>query len=144
MRTDASRPEQRRVTGDRGLSSIEVVFLAPLIILFVLVLVGLGQLVSGRGAVDGAARDAARAGSLERDQASARASAERVALSQLDDICVSGSVRTTPESRVFAPGGLYVVTVTCRVRGLDTLGLNLSSTLTGRSSSPIDTYRRAG
>ena len=46
--------------GDRGLSTIEVVILAPIMILFILVLVGFGQLVEGRGAVDSAARDAAR------------------------------------------------------------------------------------
>ena len=51
---------------DRGLSTIEVVILAPVMILFILVLVAFGQLVDGRGAIDGAARDAARAGWIPR------------------------------------------------------------------------------
>ncbi|GAA1903399.1 TadE/TadG family type IV pilus assembly protein [Streptomyces sodiiphilus] len=144
MRTTGERGPLRGARGEGGLSSIEVVFLAPLIITFILVLVAFGQLVSGRGAVDGAARDAARAGSLERSQGAAMASARRVANGQLDDICVSGTVTVSSSGGAFEPGGLFGVEVSCRVRGLDLLGLNVATRLTGSSSSPIDPYRRAG
>src|SRR3954470_18998147 len=82
----------RVAADDRGLSSIEVVILAPIMILFILVLVAFGQLVDGRGAVDGAARDAARAGSLQRDAVSAMEQASAAARADLDDTCVSGTM----------------------------------------------------
>ncbi|MDT0267939.1 TadE/TadG family type IV pilus assembly protein [Streptomyces sp. DSM 44915] len=137
----------RRVAGgaDRGMSSLEVVLLAPLMIAFLLVLVAFGQQVSGRNAVNGAARDAARAGSLERSTGAAMNAAAEVAEGQLGDICVGGSVRvtrTTPAGH--EPGSLFGIEVSCRVRGLDMLGVGLTSTLSGRSSSPIDPYRRSG
>ncbi|WP_234313575.1 TadE/TadG family type IV pilus assembly protein [Streptomyces sp. NBRC 109706] len=127
------------------MSSLEVVLLAPLMIAFILVLVAFGQLVSGRNAVNGAARDAARAGSLERSTTAAMGAATRVAEGQLDDICVSGSVtvrRTTDGGH--EPGTLFGVEVSCRVRGLDMLGVGVTSTISGLSSSPIDPYRRSG
>lgn len=132
------------VSGERGLSSIEVVLLAPVIILFILLLVALGQQVSGRAAVDGAARDAARAGSLERGAEAALAASERVARGQLAGTCVDGSVRVENVGGPHEPDTLYVIRVQCKVRGLDLLGLPVTSELTARSSSPIDPYRRAG
>ncbi|MDT0342891.1 TadE/TadG family type IV pilus assembly protein [Streptomyces litchfieldiae] len=135
----------RRRMRDRGVSSIEVVILAPVVIGFVLVLVALGQLVSGRSAVSGAARDAARAGSLERSTSAAMREAEEVAEHQLGDVCVAGSVRVVRTSPAgHEPGSLFGVEVSCRVRGLDMLGVGVTSTLSGTSSSPIDPYRRSG
>ena len=80
---------------DRGLSTIEVVILAPVIILFVLILVAFGQLVDGRGAVDGAARDAARAGSLQRSGSAALEQATTVAQDDLAGTC-DGPAAVTP------------------------------------------------
>ncbi|RKN07892.1 TadE/TadG family type IV pilus assembly protein [Streptomyces radicis] len=131
--------------GDRGMTTVEVVILAPLIIAFILVLVAFGQLVSGRGAVNGAARDAARAGSLERSTQAAMREARAVAEAQLGDVCVGGTVRvdaTTPPGH--QPGTLFGIEVTCRVRGLDLLGVPVTNTMSGTSSSPIDPYRRSG
>ncbi|WP_313896229.1 TadE/TadG family type IV pilus assembly protein [Streptomyces sp. YIM 98790] len=122
---------------------MEVVFIAPLIILFILVLVGFGQLVAGRSAVDGAARDAARAGSLERDSAAAKQQAEAVATEQLKDIC-RGGITVEPEQSSHQPGTLYTVTVSCDVKALDLLGLPLTDRLSGTSTAPIDFYRRSG
>jgi Flp pilus assembly protein TadG len=136
----AARPA--RADADSGISTIEVVILAPVMMMFILVLVAFGQLVDGRGALDGAARDAARAGTLQRDQASALAQAQVAAQADLADIC-SGPVRVTQKSAGFQPGTLYTVEVSCQVRGLDMLGLGISSTLTAQSTSPIDPYRRA-
>lgn len=124
---------------DRGLSTIEVVILAPVMILFILVLVGFGQLVEGRGAVDSAARDAARAGSIQKDGGVAMAEARRAAEADLSDVC-SGPVSVTANG--FVKGGFFTVEVSCQIRGLAMLGLNIPTTLTGRSTSPIDPYRR--
>ena len=79
---------KRRLDDDRGLSAIEVVILAPVMILFILVLVAFGQMVEGRGAIDGAARDAARAGSLQWDVGNAMAEARKAAEADLTDVCV--------------------------------------------------------
>ncbi len=128
--------------GDAGLSTIEVVILAPLILLFILVIVAFGLLVDGRGSVDGAARDAARAGSLQRDEASAMSQAQAAADADLGDTC-SGPVTVRKISTGFQAGGLFTVEVSCKVRGLAMLGLNVPTQLTGRSSAPLDPYRRA-
>ncbi len=124
---------------DRGISTIEVVILAPVIIMFILVLVGFGQLVDGRGAVDGAARDAARAGSLQRTQSSAMEQATSAAQADLDDTCVGGTLNVSQTSAGFKADTLFTVQVSCTIRGLD-----LHRTITSSASSPLDPYRRAG
>ncbi|MGP4113507.1 TadE/TadG family type IV pilus assembly protein [Streptomyces sp. 4N509B] len=135
----------RRAAGERGLSTVEVVFIAPLIMLFILVLVSLGQTVSGRSAVYGAARDAARAASLERGVGAAMDAARDVVGEQLEDVCADDPVVTQvddADGRGFARGELFTIEVSCRVRGLDLVGVGLETTMTGRSSSPVDELRR--
>ncbi|WP_330290450.1 TadE/TadG family type IV pilus assembly protein [Streptomyces sp. NBC_00576] len=134
-------PSCVRNYGDRGLSTIEVVILAPVMIMFILVLVAFGQLVDGRGAVDGAARDAARAGSIQKDHGTAMAEARRAAEADLTDIC-SGPVTVTQTSAGFEPDTIFSVEVSCEVRGLAMLGLDIPTTLTGSFSSPLDPFRR--
>ncbi|MEC4016494.1 TadE family protein [Streptomyces sp. H27-D2] len=128
--------------GDEGLSTVEVVILAPVMILFILVLVAFGQLVDGRGAVDSAARNAARAGSIQKESGIAMSEARKAAEADLTDVC-SGDVRVRKTSVGFEPGGLFTIEVSCRIRGLDMLGLDIPTDLTGRSSSPLDPYRRS-
>ncbi|MFJ6571592.1 TadE/TadG family type IV pilus assembly protein [Streptomyces sp. NPDC091292] len=128
--------------GDRGISTIEVVILAPVMILFILVLVAFGQLVDGRGAIDGAARDAARAGSIQKDHATAMAEAKKAANADLEDVC-SGPVNVEQTSSGFAPDTLFTVEVSCEVRGLAMLGLDIPTTLSASFSSPLDPYRRS-
>ncbi len=129
-------------TDDRGLSTIEVVILAPVMILFILVLVGFGQLVEGRGALDGAARDAARAGSIQKDHGTAMAEARKAARADLEDVC-SGPVSVVQKSAGFEPDTLFTVEVSCEVRGLSMIGLDIPTTLSASFSSPLDPYRRA-
>ncbi|MFI0861329.1 TadE/TadG family type IV pilus assembly protein [Streptomyces smyrnaeus] len=130
--------------GDAGLSTIEVVILAPVMILFILVLVAFGQLVDGRGAVDSAARDAARAGSLQHgSHAAAMTAAQQAAAATLKGTC-AGNVTVRDAGSDYRSGGLFTVEVSCRVRGLGILGLDIAKEITGRSSSPIDPYRRTG
>ncbi|MFB6958141.1 TadE/TadG family type IV pilus assembly protein [Streptomyces sp. NPDC056309] len=140
-----NRPSWRPVSSardDSGLSTVEVVILAPVMILFILVLVAFGQLVEGRGAVDGAARDAARAGSIQKDHATAMAEARKAAEADLADVC-SGPVSVTQTSAGFAPDTLFTVEVSCQVRGLASLGLNIPTTLSASFSSPLDPFRRS-
>ncbi|GGQ07603.1 TadE/TadG family type IV pilus assembly protein [Streptomyces mutabilis] len=132
---------RRRTSDDDGLSTIEVVILAPVMILFILVLVAFGQLVEGRGALDGAARDAARAGSIQKDHGTAIAEAKRAAEANLADVC-SGPVSVVQKSAGFEPDTLFTVEVSCEVRGLAMIGLDIPTTLSATFSSPLDPYRR--
>ncbi|MEU9447166.1 TadE/TadG family type IV pilus assembly protein [Streptomyces sp. NPDC048277] len=136
-----SSPEEKR-SDDRGLSTIEVVILAPVMILFILVLVAFGQLVDGRGAIDGAARDAARAGSIQKDHATAMSEAQKAADADLSDVC-SGPVSVVQTSEGFAPDTIFTVEVSCEVRGLAMLGLDIPTTLSASFSSPLDPFRRS-
>jgi Flp pilus assembly protein TadG len=126
---------------DRGLSTVEVVILAPVMILFILVLVAFGQLVDGRGALDGAARDAARSGSLQRDEGSAMAEAQKAADADLADVC-SGPVTVNKTSAGFEDADLFTVEVSCQVRGLAMLGLDVPTRLTASFTSPLDPFKR--
>ncbi|MFD5722550.1 MULTISPECIES: TadE/TadG family type IV pilus assembly protein [unclassified Streptomyces] len=137
----APRPRTTGRRDDRGLSTIEVVILAPVMILFILVLVAFGQLVDGRGALDGAARDAARAGSIQKDHGTAMAEARKAAEADLGDIC-SGPVTVTQTSAGFEPDTLFSVEVSCEVRGLAMIGLDVPTTLKSSFSSPLDPFRR--
>lgn len=130
-----------RLRSDRGLSTVEVVILAPVMILFILVLVAFGQLVDGRGALDGAARDAARAGSIQKDHGTAMAEARKAAEADLGDVC-SGPVTVTQTSTGFLPNTLFSVEVSCEVRGLAMIGLDIPTTLKSHFSSPLDPFRR--
>jgi hypothetical protein len=133
--------ERAHATADTGISSIEVVILAPVMILFILVLVAFGQLVDGRGTLDGAARDAARAGTLQRDSGSALAQARIAAQADTGHICQGRPVVRSLGS--FQPGGLYTVQVSCTIRALNSLGLPIRKRMTAQATSPIDPYRRA-
>ncbi|MEV4907488.1 TadE/TadG family type IV pilus assembly protein [Streptomyces albidoflavus] len=130
-----------RPSADAGISTIEVVILAPVMILFILVLVAFGQLVDGRGALDGAARDAARAGSIQKDHGTALAEARRAAEANLADVC-TGPVSVRQTSAGFEPDTLFTVEVSCQIRGLAMIGVNVPTTLTASFSSPLDPFRR--
>jgi Flp pilus assembly protein TadG len=138
------REDMRSLREDRGLSTIEVVILAPVMMLFILVLVAFGQLVDGRGALDGAARDAARAGSIQKDHGTAMAEARKAAAANLADVC-SGPVTVTQTSAGFDPevDPLFSVQVSCEVRGLAMLGLDIDPTMDATFSSPLDPFRRS-
>ncbi|MFZ3472160.1 TadE/TadG family type IV pilus assembly protein [Streptomyces sp. 4.24] len=129
-------------SGDRGISTIEMVILAPVAFLFILVLVAFGQLVEGRGAVDGAARDAARAGSIQKDRVTAMSEAVKAAEADLKGVC-AGPVTVRKTSEGFNPDGFFTVEVSCEIRGLAMLGLDVPKVVTGRSTSPLDPFRRA-
>ncbi|NEE37433.1 pilus assembly protein [Streptomyces sp. SID7982] len=135
------RPGTSRPAADEGISTIEVVILAPVMILFILVLVAFGQLVDGRGALDGAARDAARAGSIQKDHGTALAEARRAAEANLAGVC-TGPVSVRQTSAGFEPDTLFTVEVSCQIRGLAMIGVNVPTTLTASFSSPLDPFRR--
>jgi Flp pilus assembly protein TadG len=124
------------------MSTLEVVLLAPLVIGFVLVLVGFGILVDARGTVQGAARDAARMGSLQRSYTSANNTARQTGAIDLANTCSSQQIVPVTTAAAFVPGQLYTIKVTCVV---SLSGLNwfpLQQTITATSTAPLDTFRR--
>lgn len=137
--------------GDResGMSTLEVVLLAPLVIGFIMFLVCFGVLVDAHGTVQGAARDAARMGSLQRDDATANTSAYDAAAADLGNTC-SGPFdvqQVDPDTKAvsneFAAGELYTIKVTCTVTltGLDWFSVG-SQTIISYSTAPLDIFRR--
>jgi Flp pilus assembly protein TadG len=140
----------REGTSESGMSIIEVVLLAPLVIGFIMFLVCFGVLVDARGTVQGAARDAARMGSLQRDDVSANAAAQQAAQTDLGNTCSSYAVTqvdaTTKVSYTgFVPGELYTIKVSCVVdlTGLNWFGLP-AQTVVSYSTAPLDVFRRTG
>jgi Flp pilus assembly protein TadG len=133
----------------RGSTTVEIVMFTPAILLFLLLVVGMGRLASTRADVDGAARDAARAASVRRDQGSALLAAQGAARSTLSDRgiqCQNMRVRFDSAHTKFTAGGSVGIDVDCDVSLADTVltGLPGSKTLTGRFVAPIDAYRGGG
>jgi Flp pilus assembly protein TadG len=127
---------------DSGMSTVEVVLLAPVVVFALLLMVGAGLMVNAKGVLGSASSDAARMGSLQRDPTDAAKQATTVAdedlkgsVSCVDHPGGAPSVSAaTPGG--FAPRGLFTVTVECKVNYLG-MSLSISST----SVSPIDAYR---
>jgi Flp pilus assembly protein TadG len=130
-----------RLTGrDRGSMSVEFVLLAPAFILLMLLLVLGGRVVEAQGQVDGAARDAARAASVQDFVGNVQAAIDNAADGDLytthHQMCTSQPVGTWA---VGSDNGAVSVTLTCSIDvaffpGLGTL------TITGHAVAPLDTY----
>lgn len=147
---------------DSGMSTVEMVFLAPLLILMIVIIAGLGIMVNTRGVVNEAARDAARAGSLQgdtsgatsqgADHTQARAQAMAAARADLGTKCSGkqlgdADVTTTyiPQGASQGPGlvpiAYYRVTIKCTVN-LSLLSVfGGSKDLTASFTAPINTFQ---
>jgi Flp pilus assembly protein TadG len=133
---------------DGGTMSLELVLLTPLLVAFMMLMVGLGLVVEAQSQVDGAARDAARAASIGRTTADADAAARDAAADTLSGRkrrC-RGGPSTAVDFAEWRPGGQVTVTVRCHIdlSGLSLIGLAPSKTMTGTATAPIDTLRRVG
>ncbi len=123
--------------GDRGSLSTETVLLAPVFLLFLLFLVGAGRVVEAQGEVNGAARDAARAASVERTLSDAEAAADEAARGALSGEC-------EPEvslSGDWEEGGQVHAEVTCSL-DLEFLGFGAAKEMKGDSVVPLERFRR--
>ncbi|WP_194891692.1 TadE family protein [Catenulispora pinisilvae] len=65
------KPGTPRRRPDSGFSTVELAFMAPGLVVMLVIIVGLGIMVDTHGVVNEAARDAARAGSLQGDTSAA-------------------------------------------------------------------------
>lgn len=145
----ASRSASPVLTTDAGTMSLELVLLTPLLVAFMMLMVGLGLVVEAQSQVDGAARDAARAASIGRTPADADAAARAAAGATLSDRkqrCRGGEPDTVVDFSQWRPGGQVTVRVLCHIdlSGLSLIGIGPSKTMTGTATAPIDTLRRIG
>lgn len=128
----------------RGAAAVEAALIAPVLIIVLLFVVGLGRMGQTRQQVESAASDAARAASLERNTAYSATAANAAAEAALDD---SGVVCTGVEVDVdvsdYQPGGQGVVTVSCTAQLSDVAltGLPGTKVYSATSTVPIETYR---
>jgi Flp pilus assembly protein TadG len=118
------------------------VLLTPLLILFVLFLVGLGRLAHARALVGDAAAQAARAATLQYlSPGQAAAAGQQTATEALAGVACA-SQNTTVDSGNDRPGGTITVTLSCRVdlSAVTAAGFPGSTTLTATFTAPVDTY----
>ena len=139
----------------RGSLSVELAVVIPGLLLLLLIVALGGRLVEAQGAVDGAARDAARAASLARypglGALGATSLAEQAAGGDLSSWCTGShfgvAVNGFPGIGQQAPlGGTVTVTVTCdidtSVFGMFNLGPRHQ--MTGIAVAPLDPFMCRG
>lgn len=132
-----------RRRGEQGSMAVEVVLLVPILFLFMLLVVVGGRYVSVRADMEAAARDAARAASLERSSGDARIAARNAATAALDDFATC-RLDEDAFGGQFEAGGFVEVKIDCNVSndGLGLLNLPGSIDMSATASAPLDTYRR--
>lgn len=129
---------------DRGAVTVELVLLTPVLLGFLALMAVLGRIAEAHGQVEGAARDASRAASLERTVTLAQASARAAAEANLAGQHVTcRSLLVALDASSWRPGGSVRADVTCTadLSGLGLTGVPGSKTLTGSSVSPLEQYR---
>ncbi|GAA0922896.1 TadE family protein [Nonomuraea longicatena] len=125
--------------GDGGSMAVETVMLAPVFLLFVMFLVGAGRLVEGQGEVNGAARDAARAASVQRTLGQAEKAAKATSDGALGAECRSHRVSLSGSR--WTEGGQVRAEVACEL-DLGFLGFDATRRLTGTAVVPLEQFRR--
>ena len=143
----------RRRRDDRGFVTTEMVLVTPLLLVLLQFVIFAGRFVDARSDVVSAARDAARAASIQRSQADAeivaretvRADLEGEGVRCVDPPVVSFSY-SGPNGRGFVPGNFVHVRVSCEMRLSDMAWINIP----GQRSSEyeavevIDVFRGSG
>jgi Flp pilus assembly protein TadG len=145
--TGLPRKARRRRSADDGNAALELVILAPVLLCLLELVIAAGRTTIAQGAVDAAARDAARQASISLTPAAAQAAAEvsaRAALRNDGLDCVPVVVIDISQFGTL-PGHPAVVTATvsCTVplARLAIPGLPGNARLQGAFASPLDTYR---
>jgi hypothetical protein len=143
--------------GEGGSMSVELAVIIPVLV-FLMILVALsGRFVEARGAIDGAARDAARAASLARypgaGPVGATTLADQAAASDLAGYCTGNdlNVDVTGFPILGEPAQLgdnVTVTVTCGINATAFSGFPFDignpHWMTGTAVSPLDPYMCRG
>ena len=134
----------RRVGGERGTAAIELVLIAPVLMVILLFVVGLGRMAHARQQLESVAADSARAASLERNTHESAAAAKAAAQQSLGQAGVSCTgLNVDVDLGSYEPGGQVKVTVSCKTKLSDVAlaGFPGSRTFTATSTVPIETYR---
>ncbi len=129
---------------ERASATVELVMLAPVIVLFVVAVVMLGRLEVARAEVIAAARAGAQAAAVQPSPAQAQWAAEAAAAVDVfgrGTTCAHQDV--TADTSAFYPGGSVRVHVSCSVplADLGMPGAPGSTTITESITAPIDPYR---
>jgi hypothetical protein len=128
---------------DQGSMAIEMVLLAPVLIMFVMVVVAFGRYVAVRGDVEAASRDAVRAASSHPSRGAPAHAATKTPAARLH-----GRWNCTPTrlGGQFDAGDIVSITLSCQVPWTDLglIGLKGSKTVSATSEAPLDLYRRTG
>ena len=134
----------RRVGGERGTAAIELVLIAPVLMVILLFVVGLGRMAHARQQLESVAADSARAASLERNTHQSAAAARAAAQQSLGQAGVSCTgLHVDVDLASYERGGQVRVTVSCKTKLSDVAlaGFPGSRTFTATSTVPIETYR---
>ena len=121
--------------------------MTPVLVAFMMLMVGVGRIVNAQSQVDSAARDAVRDASIARSAGDAQSRAAAAAAASLEQYnWGEGGPSTQTDTSAWAPGGQVSVTITCSadLGGLTLIGLPGTKQMTARATAPLDTYRRAG
>ncbi|MFB7356123.1 TadE/TadG family type IV pilus assembly protein [Streptomyces gardneri] len=136
---------------DRGSYSLETAILTPVMIGLLLLMIAFGRVTDADGAVDSAARAAARAASLERDPATAQNQAQTAATQSLSGegiTCHAATVTVDTSGYTLDIGTDATVTATvhctANLSDIGLPGLPGATTLTASWTSPLDTHRGRG
>ncbi|GLW05445.1 hypothetical protein Misp01_05750 [Microtetraspora sp. NBRC 13810] len=119
--------------------SAEAVLLAPVFLLFLMFLAAAGRVVEAQGEVNGAARDAARAASVQRSESDAEDAATEVGTTVLEGQC--DGPRVSLAGSEWEQGGQVEAEVTCTL-DLGFLGFGAAVDMSGTSVVPLEVYRR--
>lgn len=137
-------PRDLPIPDERGSASIELVLLTPVLLVLLLLVVAGGRLADARGAVDAAARDAARAGTIARSPGDARRDALTAAEARLREGSVGcRNLSVDVDTSDFHAGGSVAVSVTCSVDLGDLTLLRVPGTrdISTHAVEPVDTFR---
>lgn len=118
--------------------------MAPVLLMVLLLVVGLGRMADARQQIESVAADSARAASLERNTAQSAAAARAAAERSLGDAGLScAGLDVNVDISDYQPGGQVQVTVSCtaQLRDVALSGLPGSKVFTASSTVPIETFR---
>jgi Flp pilus assembly protein TadG len=149
IRARRTIPARPRADRDAGNAALELVILAPIIVLLICMVIASGRTSVAQGSVDAAARDAARQASISRTPQAAIAAALASAQAELsgENLNCTPVILLPGIYRAFsAPLGTtasVTAQVSCTVSLSDLIvpGLPGSRTLRGSYTSPLDPFR---
>ena len=129
----------------RGSAALELVIIAPVLILLLLFVVAVGRTIDARERVQDAAHSAARAATLTGTAAQAEQAASQTAAQALSAAGVTCSpMNVTADVGSLAPGSTIAVTVSCRVSTTGISGFALPTTVSSTFRSVVDRYTGSG